>query len=435
MEEIGLSERETEILKLVATGASNKEIATRLVISPNTVKVHLRNIFSKINVVSRTEATLYAMNSGLIKTGNGNMPDIGDFTVAADLPDSAKRNSWNTVSGVVAIGSGLAVLILAIMILVRSSLNPTAQLAQPGGTATSRWLVKAALPEPVADAAIAIYEGTVYLIGGDRAGKVSASVSAYDPEADSWTQKTAKPTPVQAAGAVLLGEKIYVPGGRAADGTSLNIQEVYDPRSDTWEKAAPLPIGLSGYAATAFEGRMYLFGGMEGDKFSNRVFVYDPTGNAWSELKPMDSPVAFATAVAIGSKIFLSGGESSQGKSSNLLAYYPQRTSAGENAWEKHADLPDGRTGYRLIKLADALYAVGGSATGNENPLPVLHYDEKNERWDLLDQPPEPIGDRPALAAIGNHIHIFGGELNGRTQNEHLAYQAIYTVLIPAISR
>ena len=61
-----LSERELEILNLLATGLSNKEIAAQLYLSPNTVKVHLRNIFAKLGVQSRTEATLIAIQRGYV---------------------------------------------------------------------------------------------------------------------------------------------------------------------------------------------------------------------------------------------------------------------------------------------------------------------------------------------------------------------------------
>src|SRR4030067_1992784 len=66
-----LSQREREILRLVATGASNKEIARQLSISVNTVKVHLRNIFAKTGVASRTEATLFAIREGLVPAVSG----------------------------------------------------------------------------------------------------------------------------------------------------------------------------------------------------------------------------------------------------------------------------------------------------------------------------------------------------------------------------
>ena len=62
-----LTRREIEVLTLVATGKTNKEISQALCISDATVKSHVKGIFSKLNVLSRTEAVASAGRRGLIR--------------------------------------------------------------------------------------------------------------------------------------------------------------------------------------------------------------------------------------------------------------------------------------------------------------------------------------------------------------------------------
>ena len=66
----GLTEREMDILRLVGEGLTNKEIGRKLFISDRTVQAHLSNIFSKLNVNSRTEAVMHAVRHGWIAPGN-----------------------------------------------------------------------------------------------------------------------------------------------------------------------------------------------------------------------------------------------------------------------------------------------------------------------------------------------------------------------------
>ena len=61
--ETKLSEREREVLELIAKGYTNKEIAKELFLSEKTVKNHVSNIFKKINVTDRTKAAIYAMEN------------------------------------------------------------------------------------------------------------------------------------------------------------------------------------------------------------------------------------------------------------------------------------------------------------------------------------------------------------------------------------
>ena len=63
--DLGLSDRETEILCGVARGLSNRAIAQELWLSDQTVKFHLHNVYRKLEVANRTEAARYAFDHGL----------------------------------------------------------------------------------------------------------------------------------------------------------------------------------------------------------------------------------------------------------------------------------------------------------------------------------------------------------------------------------
>jgi NarL family two-component system response regulator LiaR len=63
---VPLTARELEVLKLLAQGMPNHEIAETLVITDSTVRVHVSNILSKLHLANRTQAALYALQEGLI---------------------------------------------------------------------------------------------------------------------------------------------------------------------------------------------------------------------------------------------------------------------------------------------------------------------------------------------------------------------------------
>lgn len=70
-----MTDREVELLCLLAEGRSNKDIALALSLSENTVKYHIKNILQKLAVHNRTEAAAHAIRTGLVKSNNHNHPE------------------------------------------------------------------------------------------------------------------------------------------------------------------------------------------------------------------------------------------------------------------------------------------------------------------------------------------------------------------------
>jgi len=349
-----LSDREIEILQSVATGATNQQIARDLVISPNTVKVHLRNIFSKLNVESRTEAALYAVRQGWVEmegmtaTGETDQVAPSEGSTFAPLPLSKR---------VVLTVATLTLLLLVLLPQMRRSFNGTLPLIAdqlpevrvPGPRQVVKsWTTKAQMPTPRARFAQVEYAGRIFVIAGAAASGATGELEVYDPATDSWQRMASKPAPVSNVGAVVLGGNIYVPGGCDLSGSVTTTMEVYFPLTDSWETGAPLPSPLCAYAITEYKGDMYLFGGWNGEDFVDVTYRYEPVSREWSLLSPLSSPRAFAAASLVGETIYVVGGYDGEKEYTTCQAYHPEKEGTNQSPWTTYSSMsPSSLSGER----------------------------------------------------------------------------------------
>ena len=435
-----LSERERGILKLVATGVSNKEIAGELRISTNTVKVHLRNIFSKIGTFSRTEATLYAIEHGIVDA-----PGNGVYNPAAG--GRAKTRSTRNQRLVIGILIGLSAIALIGLgaNYLSERLLPTAspQTVFPTADPVLRWTKHAPLPEGRAGMAATVYDNQVYLIAGMTRAGITGSSLRYDIQADRWYAITHKPSAVTDIKAVLIGEKIYIPGGRAIDSVITNL-EVYDPQSDSWEEKAHLPLPLSGYAATAFEGELYIFGGWDGTQVTDGIFRYDPQADEWSLLTRMSTARAYMGAELLGGKVYIIGGWDGKAALTDGSIFIPNRISTGGNAWFNLASLPVPLCRIAISSLVNSIFVAGVPTSDCASPFPAgsdppqlvdvtYQYNSQNDTWLQIELPDEALGTSSAIITNNEFLYKMGGFSRSDFHTQNFAYQAIYTTSIPII--
>lgn len=440
-----LSERELEVLKLVATGATNQQIARALSISPNTVKVHLRNIFEKLGVQSRTEATMEAVRRGWVPVSSAVLgeaaaapvPEIAPPVIPlAEAPARPALTPWQRSYFIVA----LAIVIVAALAPVwwqeTTRAAPSTpfsdhgqpQVDRPPRVDVARWSATAALPAARSRLAVVAAEGKIYAIGGETAAGVTDEVAVYDPASNGWLPGPRKPTPVANVAAVAVNGRIYVPGGSTATGGITNLLEVYDVRTGVWQPAAQLPRPVAGYALAAVDGKVYLFGGWDGQQYRAETYIYDPAAEAWTEGVALPTPRAFAAAAALDKRIFVVGGFDGQAEVSEVLAYNTAADPAAATPWSLRNPLSQPRSGLGLAAIGTRLYAVGGG--WQSNLAYSEQYDSRLDAWSKFGTPLVGHWRNLGLAASDGRLHAVGG-WSGTYLDTHEQYQALLRQLLP----
>jgi DNA-binding CsgD family transcriptional regulator/N-acetylneuraminic acid mutarotase len=438
-----LSERELEILRLVATGVSNKEIAQQLFISTNTVKVHLRNIFAKIGAASRTEAALYAVRMGIVETPSIGLVDENELANSSiDGIEATKVSGQGAQPSEKGFYRALGILgvliVVAILFVVRgpNSLNPFSVSSNSPGADPSieeqRWRNLAELPTPRINFAMAVYESHIYAIAGESSAGIIGQVERYSFESNVWDRVSPKKIPVTEVSAAVIGGLIYVPGGRQLSGELSGVLEVYDPRQDIWEERAALPLPLSGYALVAYEGRLYLFGGWDGQKYLDTVFVYDPGQDRWEELTAMPTARAFAGAVSTSGKIIIIGGYDGTHALSVNEIYFPDRDKEEDNPWMVGEPMPEGRYSFGVASVADMLQVVGG--IGNDQDVDtILAYQPQTDSWQVIAESPSRNWAHFGFVTWGPYWYIQGGKIDDVFTGQNMSYQALFTISLPIV--
>jgi Response regulator containing a CheY-like receiver domain and an HTH DNA-binding domain len=430
-----LSPRETEILALIAQGKANKEIASELFISVNTVKVHVSNIFQKIEVSSRTEATLYAIEQGIVQSPTTPILSV-DGEISADSIDDTyketpkkpawiKRNWWVILFSLVSFYAILqsTVPTLPFLFTVTPTPNPFIEALNQ-----NRMESISQMNTPRIGFASVINDNNIFVIGGTAEGKTLDTLERYDIVNDSWEILPAKPTAVSEADAVFLRGSIYVPGGKLGDGSLTDVLEVYNLSTNDWEAKASLPVKLYGYSLASFEGQLFLFGGWNGEEVADNVYRYDPSLDEWFPCAPMPTARMNASASVFGGSILVIGGSDGDTSLSSNEGYLPNFGTNGEGEWKVNNNLPFTCDYCSSNSLSDQLFVIGNDR--------IWQYSNGTQKWSAIMLKKDqfiPNRIRSEVSPEG-YLLIFGGLTTDDTlANLAVKYRVIYTISLPNV--
>jgi N-acetylneuraminic acid mutarotase len=218
------------------------------------------------------------------------------------------------------------------------------------------WTTKTPMPTPRANPASAVFNDTIYVIGGSDGGIYYPKNEAYDPATDNWTTKDSLPIDAVFCRAVTVDNKIYVIGIENYSGPAF-LQE-YDPATGSWTSRTPMNVIRHSYAVGASQGKIYVIGG---ETSPDNIYLpdneeYDPATDTWITKTPMPTARARLTVGVWHDTLFCVGGNDSDSTYAKNEAYDPVTDS-----WTSKANMLTARYGLASAVIEDTIYFLGGA--------------------------------------------------------------------------
>ncbi|MDW8292678.1 MAG: LuxR C-terminal-related transcriptional regulator [Anaerolineae bacterium] len=453
-----LTERELEIVRLVATGAANKEIAAKLYISPNTVRVHLRNIFTKLGAQSRTEVSMIAVRNGWVDIGavvlqpeqeaasaqpsqTIEAPRVERVVLVA--PDPLPPPPLPLWRRALLVAGSIFAALLSVWLWFPAPERTTRTLAENVALETSartsseaqnsaepsRWHARAAMRSARVRSAVAFAEGNIFVIGGEVDGRSSAEVLIYNAQQDVWRVGTPKPTAVTGAAAAVLGRQVFVVGGTTEAGKPTQQVEVLDLDAQAWRSAPPLPVPLTGHAVAASKDKLFVLGGRTDMGLSQAVFALDTQAQRWSALPALKAPRSALAAVVVDHRLFALGGFDGRRE----LATCEQLDLNAPLTWQPCAPMITPRAGHGAAAIGRRIFVVGGGLSGFVGFSE--RYDVDENRWTSFEMPLTRLGEWRYVGVVASPttLYALGGAMRGVPLADTYAYEVLtFRTFLPA---
>ena len=187
-------------------------------------------------------------------------------------------------------------------------------------------------------AAVVYFQGSLYVIGGQKRGEVANCVHKYNADTNLWQEVAPMNVSRFLLCAVADKDNIYAVGGKA-NNQILDVVERFDSKMNSWCRVASMLEKKLLPCVAILNARVFLFGGFTNISpldVCSRIEMYDPTSNMWTAIQGISAPTYFFGVTSFKGSVYVIGSQTQESPDSLSLRIYDVE----KNEWKHCASVP-----------------------------------------------------------------------------------------------